>query len=111
MIRHNGGAQAGHTVENERGRFVFHQLSSGSLYGADTLWSETYLPDLIKLGDELSELEKSFGAEPAVYAYGSCRCTCILDIILNMAAESMRGSSRHGSCGMGMANATGKRVA
>ena len=102
VIRHNGGAQAGHTVENERGRFVFHQLSSGSLYGADTLWSETYLPDLIKLGDELSELEKSFGAEPAVYAYGSCRCTCILDIILNMAAESMRGSSRHGSCGMGI---------
>ena len=102
IIRHNGGAQAGHTAENEKGRFVFHQLGSGSFYGADTLWSETYLPDLIKLGDELSELEKKSGIRPALFASGNCRCTCIIDIILNMAAESLRGSGRHGSCGMGI---------
>ena len=43
VIRHNGGAQAGHTVEYNSRRFVFHQLSSGSLRHADTFLAETFL--------------------------------------------------------------------
>ena len=46
VVRHNGGAQAGHTVDRRNGRFIFHQLSSGSFLGADTLWAKTFLPDL-----------------------------------------------------------------
>ena len=50
VIRHNGGAQAGHTVDMSDGRrFVFHQLSSGSFRGASTLWADTFMPDLYKL--------------------------------------------------------------
>ena len=52
VIRHNGGAQAGHTVDLQNGRFVFHQLSSGSFRSADTLWADTFLPDLFKLPEE-----------------------------------------------------------
>ena len=46
-VRHNGGSQSGHTVERRGGgekRFVFHALSSGSLYGADTLWIDSFHP-------------------------------------------------------------------
>ena len=54
VIRHNGGAQSGHTVETDGKRFVFHQLSSGSFHGADTFWAGTYLPDLYKLQEEIN---------------------------------------------------------
>ena len=46
VIRHNGGAQSGHTVEIDDKRFVFHELSSGSFRHADTLWADTFMPDL-----------------------------------------------------------------
>ena len=36
VVNHNGGSQAGHTVETNGKRFVFHQLSAGSFCGADT---------------------------------------------------------------------------
>ena len=56
VIRHNGGAQSGHTVEllpkaeggsgeECSGRFIFHELSSGSFRKADTFWAKTFFPD------------------------------------------------------------------
>ena len=53
VIKHNGGAQAGHTVETQGKRFVFHQLSAGSFRMADTYWADSYYPDLYKLGEEI----------------------------------------------------------
>ena len=72
VIRHNGGAQAGHTVDLKDGRFIFHQLSSGSFAGADTLWSETYLPDLYKVGEEMEQFAAVSGSVPAA-PQGMCR--------------------------------------
>ena len=102
VIRHNGGAQAGHTVDLKDGRFIFHQLSSGSFAGADTLWSETYLPDLYKVGEEMEQFAAVSGSVPRIYADSMCRCTYIDDILINMALEMSRGANRHGSCGMGI---------
>ena len=47
VVRHNGGAQAGHTVEASGKRFIFREISSGTLRGADTLWAPTFMPDLL----------------------------------------------------------------
>ncbi len=102
VIRHNGGAQSGHTVDLPDKRFVFHELSSGSFRGADTLWADTYFPDLYKLGEELEELQTLTGFVPQIYAQPSTQITLIDDVLLNMAAEEARGESRHGSCGMGI---------
>lgn len=102
VIRHNGGAQAGHTVDFPDKRFIFHQLSSGSFRGADTLWSETYLPDLYKLGEEISDFCTLSGKTPTIFADIKCRCVYIDDILINMALETARGDNRHGSCGMGI---------
>jgi len=102
VIRHNGGAQAGHTVDLPQKRFVFHQLSSGSFRGADTLWADTFLPDLYKLPEETEEFAALSERVPKIYADRACRCVCIDDVLLNMALEESRGTERHGSCGMGI---------
>ncbi len=113
VVRHNGGAQAGHTVEEGNFRFVFHQLGSGSLWGCPTYWSHTFLPDLLKLGEEAEDFERAAGewegsvfcaypARAAVLAHPDCACTVIYDVLLNSLVEQLRGDERHGSCGMGI---------
>lgn len=109
VIRHNGGAQAGHTVDMSDGRrFVFHQLSSGSFRGASTLWADTFMPDLYKLEEELSDF-KCISSLPSVYASLNSCPALIDDVLLNQALEDARGEERHGSCGMGI-NEAGLRV-
>ena len=102
VIRHNGGAQSGHTVEIDDKRFVFHELSSGSFRHADTLWAETFLPDLYKLRQELEDFQNIVGFIPNVYASPETCITTIDDVLVNMLIEQGRGDSRHGSCGMGI---------
>lgn len=119
VIRHNGGAQAGHTVEAGRigtdgdcatdgsFRFVFHQLGSGSFRGAPVYWSKTFLPDLLKLGEEEEEFQRAMrrsGRIPdgTIYADADCTCVTVYDVLLNSLLESLRGEARHGSCGMGI---------
>ena len=103
VVRHNGGAQAGHTVEEGDFRFVFHQLGSGSRRGAPVYWSSTYLPDLLKLGEEAEAfLETQKKTEIQIYANPNCICTTVYDVLLNSFAESLRSGENHGSCGMGI---------
>lgn len=103
VIRHNGGAQSGHTVEKESGeRFVFHELSSGSFNGAITYWAHTFYPDLFKLEEELKEFSKVSDIVPKIYASAETNITLVFDIIINQHKEMNRGKNRHGSCGMGI---------
>ena len=105
VIRHNGGAQSGHTVVRktpDKKRFVFHELSSGSCRGADTLWIDSFYPDIYKLGEEIRNFREAFGFCPDIYSMDTVCMTTPDDVLLNMALESSRGSSRHGSCGMGI---------
>lgn len=102
VIKHNGGAQAGHTVERDGQRFVFHQLSSGSFCHADTYWAATYLPDLYKLPEETEDFYALAGFVPEIYASTDTCITLIDDVLINMAIETKRGEGRHGSCGMGI---------
>lgn len=105
VVRHNGGAQSGHTVVRktpDNKRFVFHELSSGSCRGADTLWIDSFYPDIYKLGEEISHFQEEFGFCPDIYGMENVCITTPDDVLLNMALESSRGSSRHGSCGMGI---------
>ena len=103
IIKHNGGGQAGHTVEDESGaRFIHHQIGSGAEYGATTLLSSTFLVDLFQLEKEVSEFKEMFGFAPPIFAEKDTKITVIDDVLRNMLIESSRGSSRHGSCGMGI---------
>ena len=102
VIKHNGGAQAGHTVEPEGKRFVFHQLSAGSFCNADTFWADSYYPDLYKLGEEIDEFQTVGGMCPKIYCDPGTNVTLIDDVLINMLLELSRGDGRHGSCGMGI---------
>lgn len=102
VIRHNGGAQAGHTVERENMRFVFHQLSSASFCGCPTFMSETFLPDMMKIEEEIQQFSDVSGMIPKIYVDSDCSLTSIYDVIVNSFVESLRGENRHGSCGMGI---------
>lgn len=108
VVRHNGGAQAGHTVEDGNFRFVFHQLGSGSRWSCPTYWSETFLPDLLKIGEEVEtlrqEMKEKLGAcfTGRIYAHENCACTTVYDVLLNSLMEQLRGKKKHGSCGMGI---------
>ena len=108
VVRHNGGAQAGHTVEGKNFRFVFHQLGSGCFRETPFYWSETFLPDLVKLGEEAEAFERIRGDNGAghdavaVYASPDCVCVTVFDVLLNSLAEELRREARHGSCGMGI---------
>jgi len=104
VVRHNGGAQAGHTVEEGNFRFVFHQLGSGSFQGCPTYWSRTFLPDLLKLGEEMTAFHTAGRSSfpGAVYAHPDCACVTVYDVLLNSLTEQLRGDRKHGSCGMGI---------
>lgn len=102
VIKHNGGAQAGHTVETDDKRFVFHQLSAGSFRNADTFWADSYYPDLYKLGEEIEEFRSMSGICPKIYCDAKTSVTLIDDVLINMLLELSRGDERHGSCGMGI---------
>lgn len=102
VIRHNGGAQSGHTVDLPDKRFVFHELSSGSFRGADTFWADTFYPDMYKLREEAEAFQAISGFVPKIYAHPEAQIILIDDVLVNMAAEVARGVNRHGSCGMGI---------
>ncbi len=103
VIKNNGGAQAGHTVEEGAFRFVFHQMGSGSYRGCDTFLSSFYFPDLLKLSEEIEEFEAVSGKRAArLYISGDCVFVTPFDVLLNSLLESSRGRQKHGSCGMGI---------
>lgn len=104
IVKHNGGAQAGHTVEDTKTnkRFIHHQIGSGAEYGAATLFAITYQPDLYQLGKEVEEFHTMYGFAPTLYAEAETQVTSLDDVLLNMGAETARKEKKHGSCGMGI---------
>ena len=104
IIKHNGGGQAGHTVEDPEGkwRFIHHQIGAGAEYHVPTLFADSFVPDLFQLGKEVKDFTELFGFQPILYSEKNARITTIDDVLLNMGAEVARGKNRHGSCGMGI---------
>ena len=104
IIKHNGGGQAGHTVEDPEGkwRFIHHQIGAGAEYHVPTLLADSFMPDLFQLGKEVKDFTELFGFQPILYSEKNARVTTIDDVLLNMGAELARGENRHGSCGMGI---------
>ena len=104
IIKHNGGGQAGHTVEDPKGkwRFIHHEIGAGAEYHVPTLFADSFMPDLFQLGKEVKEFTELFGFQPILYSEKNARVTTVDDVLLNMGSEVARGKNRHGSCGMGI---------
>ncbi|SOC26779.1 adenylosuccinate synthetase [Thalassospira xiamenensis] len=99
VVRHNGGAQAGHTVCTPDGkRHVFSHFSSGTYTGAKTFLSRFFAVNPALLFRELEEFDGPF---PQIVVDPRCEVTTYFDMLINEIAEDARGSNRHGSVGVG----------
>jgi len=101
VIRFNGGAQAGHTVQAPTGEHhVFSHFSSASLQGAVTGLSRFFVCHPILFHSERDRLA-ALGVRPRVIVDPLAPITTPYEVMINQALELNRGGNRHGSCGVG----------
>lgn len=105
VVRTNGGAQAGHSVQTPDGRrHVFHHIASGALAGAPTHLSQFFVSHpLFFMRERKTILE--LGGNAAVSIDPRSIVTTPYDMMINQVMENARGGARHGSCGMGFGEA------
>jgi adenylosuccinate synthase len=103
VVRFNGGAQAGHTVQTPTGeRHVFKHVGSGAFVGGTTLLAREFLVNPMVFFRERAMASFPDGPPPQVIVDPRCRVTTAYDMLLNQAAELQRGLQRHGSVGLGI---------
>lgn len=101
VVRHNGGAQAGHTVQTPEGeRHVFSHFGSGSFVNTATYLSEFFVCSPLLYMKEKTLLH-DLGVFPSLIVHPDSLVTTPYDMIINMILEARRGGERHGSCGVG----------
>ena len=101
VVRFNGGAQAGHSVQLADGRrHVFSHFGSGTYAGLPTFLSSFFVCSPMTFLREYKEL-KSEGCFPKTYIDPDCPVTTPYDIMINQIVEQARGNDRHGSVGVG----------
>ena len=102
VIRSNGGAQAGHTVETVDGdRHVFSHFGSGAFNDTPTFLSKHFVCNPLLFVKEHKLFVEKFGVEPKIYVDSRCLVTTPFDMLLNQKHEAERGDDVHGSCGVG----------
>ncbi|MCK9529511.1 MAG: adenylosuccinate synthetase [Gammaproteobacteria bacterium] len=102
VIRFNGGAQAGHTVQSEDGhRHVFSHIGAGSFKGAKTWLGEEFVINPVIFRKEMDEYSKLPFGKPDIWYDYRCRFTTPWDMVINQELEMKRADSRHGSVGLG----------
>jgi adenylosuccinate synthase len=100
VVRFNGGAQAGHTVNTPEGiRHIFGHFGSGTLAGCRTHLSKFFIVNPILFWKERQELTKK-GFQPRVTVDPSAIVTSYYDMLLNQISERKLG--RKASCGVGI---------
>ncbi|MBX9587102.1 MAG: adenylosuccinate synthetase [Gammaproteobacteria bacterium] len=102
VVRFNGGAQAGHTVQRPGGlRHVFSHFASGTFAGAETYLSDFYIVNPVLFTQELAKLQ-SRNFFPKVICHPEAVVTTPYDMFINQTFENSLGKNRHGSCGVGI---------
>lgn len=102
VVRHNGGAQAGHTVVTPEGRrHVFSHVGAGAFAGAETYLSQFFVINPYLFVKELLELGQPRQL-PKIWVDPAAFVTTPHDMWLNQMQERRRGAVRHGSCGVGV---------
>ena len=104
VVRYQGGSNAGHTVINERGTFVFHLIPSGILYrGTLCVIGNGVVVDPASLIEELDHLQTQ-GVKIGKNFVVSQRAHLILPYhkAIDKAAEQSKGSRRIGTTGRGI---------
>lgn len=109
VVRYCGGPQAAHRVVLPDGRVhVFAQFGSGTFCGAQTHLSRHMLVDPLRLVSEAEVLIRVGVERPLSLVTIDERAPLVTPLhrIACQARERARGKDRHGSCGMGIWEAT-----
>jgi len=103
VIRFQGGANAGHTIINEHGRFVFHLMPSGACYDGKTcVIGNGVALDIDKLLKEYEDV-KQRGLTPKLLVSDRAQILMPYHILLDTYEEERLGKNAFGSTKSGIA--------
>lgn len=113
VVRYNGGAQAAHRVVDGGREHVFSQFGSGTLAGSATHLSRYMLVEPLAMESEAAHLRRLGVAEPFDRTTIDAQALVITPFhrAINRLRELARGTSRHGSCGIGVGEAAADALA
>lgn len=100
VIRHNGGAQAGHTVVDGDRRHVFGHVGSGYFAGSHTHLSRFFVSNPLVLAKETASATLGFLAHKSPYVSADPRgeVTTHWDMLINQT----RARGHNATCGVGI---------
>ena len=103
VIRFQGGANAGHTIINDKGRFAFHLMHSGVCYDHTTCIIGTGVAlDINKFLSELEDVRKA-GLNPKLLVSDRVQILMPYHILLDTYEEERLGKNAFGSTKSGIA--------
>ena len=103
VIRFQGGANAGHTIINEHGRFALHLMPSGVCYdNVKCVIGNGVALDINKFINELESL-KAAGLNPQLYVSDRAQILMPYHILLDVYEEERLGKDAFGSTKSGIA--------
>lgn len=107
VVRYNGGPQAAHTVVEKDRHHVFAQFGSGTLLGARTFLSSYMLVCPFRLQSEAAALN-AIGIHRPLDMLAIDRSAPLVTPVHKFACQvrELARQNRHGSCGMGIWEAT-----
>ena len=103
VIRFQGGANAGHTIINDKGRFAFHLMPSGVCYDPTTcMIGNGVALDINKFLSELEDVRKA-GLNPKLLVSDRVQILMPYHILLDTYEEERLGKNAFGSTKSGIA--------
>lgn len=103
VIRFQGGANAGHTIINDKGRFAFHLMPSGVCYDHTTcIIGNGVALDIDKFFKELEDVKKA-GLNPKLLVSERAQILMPYHILLDTYEEERLGKNAFGSTKSGIA--------
>jgi adenylosuccinate synthase len=104
VVRFQGGRNAGHSIENEWGRFALHLLPSGVFYpGVLNVLGPGVALDAAALLDEIDELTQRGVPEPRLMISDRAQLVLPHHVRLDRLEEERLGEARFGSTQVGIA--------
>ena len=104
VIRFQGGANAGHTIINEYGRFALHTLPSGVFYNHTTsIIGNGVALDITKLFNEIKSLTDQNVPMPKILVSDRCQIVMPYHVLFDAYEEERLGGKSFGSTKSGIA--------
>lgn len=104
VVRYQGGANAGHTIINEYGKFALHLLPSGIFRkGVTNVLSQGVALNLKKFFDELDDLTERGVPSPDIKISNRAQVVMPYHILIDKLEEERLGSKMFGSTKSGIA--------